>query len=607
MRNAPAALGVLLALAACPLAACQVATDFELRPVAEISDELCGDGRDDDFDGLTDCQDWECLGRLPCCDIPEILLEDDFEGGPASCDVPACTEALCTETACGPDDERWHTWPCPFAKACGGELRLDKGSCYPAGVLSRTTAALGPGLLVTVDVTGQPERLGHLEAALTLQTESDFPGALDECARLQEVDGFASARVVWAEAGVQVVAMFRGDEAGRSPVVAVGPHRLVLGVDRDRRVTYALDGEVFATADVPIPTGETQVRVALTGLTESAAFEAVRVEAGIRCHDPASFVARGGTAETAVVLAGDAAGPSAWDSDEVYYPAIHDTGDGLEVFYTGCRWPQDAPMCGSFGVAIGRATFAGGPSQPLVRDPDENPWIDAEDVTTAGVLLNAINPEMAVGLLETPARAGYISMFGYSESMVGLDDAMDSTGAVLGPNDRDAWDGLITTGPSAVDGPDGVRRLYYGGLARGLDAIWRIGLATSTDGATFTRAQPDPIFGEGAAEAFDGGGVSAPSVIYDETRQLYRMWYEGRDFFGVIAIGYAVSTDGATWSRYPGNPIVTAAQLGLQSIGGPSVYRAPDGRLLMLVHGTTIGEPRRRIFALENAGEVVAP
>lgn len=604
MRRAPTALGLLLGVATCQVA-CQATTDFELTPIAETTDELCGDARDDDFDGLTDCQDWDCLGRLPCCDIPEILLEDDFEAGPASCDAPACAEALCTETTCGPDETRWHTWPCPFAKTCGGALRVDKGSCYPAGVLSKTTAALGPGLLVTVDVSGQPERLGFLEAALTLQTEVDFPGALDACGRLQDVNGFAAARVVWADGGIQVVAMFREDEAGRSPVVATGPHRLVLAVDRERRITYALDGAVFATADVPVPTSDTQVRLALTGLTQTAAFEAVRVEAGIRCHAPASFTPRGGTIESAAVLAGDLSGPGAWDADEVYHPAVHDTGAGLEVFYTGCRWPQDAPMCDAFGVAVGHATFTGGGT--LARDGERNPWIDAEDITTAGVLLNAINPEMAVGLLDAPTRAGYISNGGYAEAMVGLDEDMASRGLVLDSDDRAAWDGLVVSGPSAVDGPDGVRRMYFGGLARGLDAIWRIGLATSTDGALFTRVQATPVFGEGPPEAFDGGGVSSPSVIYDPTRRLYRMWYEGRDFFGAIAIGYAVSIDGVTWSRYPGNPVVTAAALGLQTIGGPSVYRAPDGRLLLLVHGTTVGQPRRRIFALENAGEVVAP
>lgn len=596
-----------LAVASLTVAACQVATDFKLDPVAETTEALCIDERDGDFDGLADCQDWSCLGLATCCDIPEVLIEDDFGDGPDSCDDEACTDATCVETACGPDPERWHAWACPFAKVCGGVLQLDKTECYAGGVLSRSTASLGPGLTVTTDVVGQLERLGFFEVALTLQDEEAFPGSLDECGAIQEVTGFAAARLVWAEGGAQVVALFRGAEIGRSAVVPTGeaddPRRLVIAVDRERRITYAIDGDTFATADVPVPTTDTDARIALTGLTQAIGVTRLRVQAGIRCHAPDSWALLGGDLESAVVLTGDSGPGQAFDEDEVYHPTVRDSGDGLEIFYTGCTWSEVA-RCDRFQVAIGRAVLPPGPVGPFERD-GAGAWVVPGDLTEAGVLINAANPDLSVCVVPEGERAGY-GPLSDGTSFVGLDESMDPIGIALGAASAGSWDAGTVWAPAAADGPDGVRRMWYGGRTDDEDALWHIGVATSDDGGvTFERGATQPVLEPGDTAAFDGGGVSNPTVIYDPSRDYYRMWYEGQDFFGKVSIGYAVSADGVTWSRYPGNPVLTAEALGLTTIGGPAVRRTDDGRLLMLVHGTTVAEPRRRIFALVNDGQLL--
>ena len=595
----------VVAVASLAVAACQIATDFKLDPVPETSEELCVDERDGDFDGLTDCQDWNCLGVAACCDIPEVLIEDSFSGGPDSCDDAACSDASCLETACGADAERWHAWACPFATVCGGALWIGKTECYAGGVLSRSTAALGPGLTVTVDLIGQPERLGFLEAALTLQDEDAFPGSLDQCGAIQEVDGFAAARAVWSEDGVELVALFRGAEIGRTPAVAPGsiddPRRLVIAVDRDRRITYALDGAVFATADVPVPTTDTEVRVALTGLTEDAAVSRVRVEAGIRCHAPDTWTPLGGDLEAAVVLTGDYETPQVFEQDEVYHPTLRDTGSGLELFYTACDWTTDV-SCDAFQVGFGRAVRQGNEIGPFERD-DDNPWVVPADLTDAGVLLNSADPELSICVTPDGERAGFGPLTD-GASLVRLDEEMSPTGQAIGPAATGAWDAGEICCPTVLDGPDGVRRIWYAAHARDEDT-YAIGLVTADDGSAFERVGPAPVLERGAPAAFDGGGVTNPTVIYDESRGFYRMWYEGHDFFGEVAIGYAVSTDGVRWSRYPGNPVLTAEDLGLVTVGGPAVRRASDGRLVMLVHGTTLTEARRRIFAIVNEGELL--
>jgi len=39
-----------------------------------VPDENCGDGIDNDFDGLLDCLDEDCFGRTQCIDIPSFYI-----------------------------------------------------------------------------------------------------------------------------------------------------------------------------------------------------------------------------------------------------------------------------------------------------------------------------------------------------------------------------------------------------------------------------------------------------------------------------------------------------------------------------------------------------
>jgi len=204
-----------LALLLASAAACQLATDFTLAPVAETTEELCADGRDNDFNGLGDCQDWSCQGTLRCCDIPELLLVDDFAGGPACADA-ACAGQTCASPTCGPDAEQWATWPCPFAKVCDGALHFDKEECFAAGAVSEKSVALTPGLLVEVQLRGAPELRGWLEVALTLQDREDLVGSLNPCGVQQKVNGFAAVRQVHDPAGWKLVASFQQVDVGTS-------------------------------------------------------------------------------------------------------------------------------------------------------------------------------------------------------------------------------------------------------------------------------------------------------------------------------------------------------------------------------------------------------
>jgi hypothetical protein len=79
----------------------------------------------------------------------------------------------------------------------------------------------------------------------------------------------------------------------------------------------------------------------------------------------------------------------------------------------------------------------------------------------------------------------------------------------------------------------------------------RIGYATSPDGINWT----DHGQVLGPSPGWDGDTVTGPCVILDNG--TYKMWYNGRNGSGTSnCIGYATSTDGATWTKHPGNPVL---------------------------------------------------
>jgi uncharacterized repeat protein (TIGR01451 family) len=79
---------------------------------------------------------------------------------------------------------------------------------------------------------------------------------------------------------------------------------------------------------------------------------------------------------------------------------------------------------------------------------------------------------------------------------------------------------------------------------------------TSTDGITWSAATT--VLTPGAPGAWDDAGVYVDSVIYDGG--VFKMWYTGRKTSPPPtknAIGYATSPNGITWTKHPGNPVLT--------------------------------------------------
>jgi len=103
----------------------------------------------------------------------------------------------------------------------------------------------------------------------------------------------------------------------------------------------------------------------------------------------------------------------------------------------------------------------------------------------------------------------------------------------------------------------------------------KIGFANSTDGFSWTKYVGGPVLDAGLGVSWDSKHVAEPSVIKEGS--TYKMWYRGQN--GTISqIGYATSPDGLNWTKYAGNPILQIGSPGaLDSlgVGAPSVIKEP--------------------------------
>jgi predicted GH43/DUF377 family glycosyl hydrolase len=144
---------------------------------------------------------------------------------------------------------------------------------------------------------------------------------------------------------------------------------------------------------------------------------------------------------------------------------------------------------------------------------------------------------------------------GYATSPDGLAWMKDSHNPVLQGGLAGSWDARMVLTPCVIqDG--GNYMMWYAGMDG--NSVVRIGYAISGDGVTWTKR--GPILEPGPPGSWDEAWVFAPDVVFDS--QEYRMWYTGQAGDGRRAIGYATSSDGVSWTKSAGNPVLGAGEIG---------------------------------------------
>jgi predicted GH43/DUF377 family glycosyl hydrolase len=140
------------------------------------------------------------------------------------------------------------------------------------------------------------------------------------------------------------------------------------------------------------------------------------------------------------------------------------------------------------------------------------------------------------------------------------------------------WNRHVAT-PSVLYNTDSARYEMWFGASVGATSDYRpfrVGFAISKDGVNWTMnpsavLSPDP-------GAWDAYTIELPMVLRENKQ--YKMWYAGWSAIGLPkSLGYATSSDGIHWTKYPGNPVMGPGKATWEAFGpyGVTVLPFPGG------------------------------
>lgn len=169
---------------------------------------------------------------------------------------------------------------------------------------------------------------------------------------------------------------------------------------------------------------------------------------------------------------------------------------------------------------------------------------------------------------------------GYAESQDGLSWTRPFNSPVLLPGLPGTWDSQhVTAGAVIKEG--NVWYMYYAGFSDQY-GNWHIGLATSTDGISWTK-NPQPVLLAGSGWEYQ---LIPTSVI--KRNGMFLLYYTGRNY-PQYKTGVATSLNGINWSRNNLNPVVFATfPWEGTKVSAASVIA--DGDSLLMVYSTTQGD-----------------
>lgn len=168
----------------------------------------------------------------------------------------------------------------------------------------------------------------------------------------------------------------------------------------------------------------------------------------------------------------------------------------------------------------------------------------------------------------------------YAESQDGIYWQNKSDQPVFSNDSIGTWDDY-TVAPQSIIKKDGIYMLYYVGWQT-QSGQRQIGLATSTDGINWER-YPNPVV---KADSLNNYQVAGCTVV--EANGAYYMYYDSTPInnYNYKKINVAFSSDGIQWTTYTGNPILEASEQ-WEGIGvlAPSVLY-DNGQFVMIYSST---------------------
>jgi len=200
-------------------------------------------------------------------------------------------------------------------------------------------------------------------------------------------------------------------------------------------------------------------------------------------------------------------------------------------------------------------------------------------------------PEQAVAsslVIDTSGRwqlffeiAWFDDVAGRTRRVIGRATADEAAGPwqfdeepILRPDEQLPWAAAGVASPSVVASGDGLLMLFVG---YGVDGHGSIGVAQSSGGAQWG-VRPGPVMA--ALADWEGTGLGDVDLL--------AVGGEFVMFFGderTRRRGYAESSDGLEWARFPANPIITAEKVAGASLYATEFVAAEEGFLALVENG----------------------
>lgn len=207
--------------------------------------------------------------------------------------------------------------------------------------------------------------------------------------------------------------------------------------------------------------------------------------------------------------------PNCWDSQGVQFAQVLKESDGYKMWYAGYDRPK------SRGQKIGFAVSEDGIRWTKEREPVLNLGGNG-DFDERILLKPSVIRDGAVYRMVYAALAADMTMrLGLATSPDGKKWTKYSGNPILVP-DTGSWDAVHIEDPHLLK-VAGKYHLSYAGRDQ---KNYRIGLATSKDGAHFTKIT-NPILDLGNADSFEATYVAGNYIFYDPPKVI--MYYHGRD------------------------------------------------------------------------------
>ena len=214
------------------------------------------------------------------------------------------------------------------------------------------------------------------------------------------------------------------------------------------------------------------------------------------------------------------------------YLTLQPTGSGTGSIYINATW--------------------GGPQNQTWMDYIYNPIIttsnsyyDSYGVTQPQIIVeNGFYRMYYFGIV--PGAHKYVL---YAESNDGIIWNKPFQYPILNPGDSGSWDSWAVHPGAVFKDDDNLYKMYYYGYSNQYDQ-WHIGLATSIDGINWIK-YPQPIIYATSGWEYQ---IGSSSIVKKDG--IYYLYYFGRNA-PLYRIGVATSTDGINFTKYSGNPIIT--------------------------------------------------